>query len=63
MVTNPFRSITVRAVETVHAIAEALDIIDRYEKPAAPAVPVTLVAGVGHGATEAPGACSTTGTR
>ena len=33
VVTNPFRSITVRAVETVHAIAEALDIIDRYEKP------------------------------
>jgi coenzyme F420-reducing hydrogenase alpha subunit len=54
VVTNPFRSIIVRAVETVHAVAEALDIIDRYEQPEAPAVPVTPIAGVGHGATEAP---------
>jgi coenzyme F420-reducing hydrogenase alpha subunit len=51
---NPFRSITVRAVETVYAIDEALRLIDRYEPPAVPAVAVTARAGIGHGATEAP---------
>ena len=53
-VNNPFKSIMVRSVEVVHAVAEALDIIDRYERPAEPAVPVDPRAGVGHGATEAP---------
>ena len=53
-VTNPFKSIIVRAVETVHAVAEALDIMDSYVRPEAPAVPITPIAGVGHGATEAP---------
>jgi coenzyme F420-reducing hydrogenase alpha subunit len=53
-VNNPFKSIMVRSVEVVHAVAEALDIIGRYERPAEPAVPVDTRAGVGHGATEAP---------
>ena len=53
-VNNPFKSIIVRSVEVVHAVAEALDIIDRYERPAEPAVAVTPRAGTGHGATEAP---------
>ena len=53
-VTNPFKSIVVRAVETVHAVAEALDIIDSYVRPEEPAVPIVPVAGTGHGATEAP---------
>jgi sulfhydrogenase subunit alpha len=51
---NPFRSIIVRAVEVVHACEEALQIIDGYEEPDAPAVPVEPRAGVGYGASEAP---------
>jgi sulfhydrogenase subunit alpha len=53
-VTNPFRSIVVRALETVYAFDEALRLIAAYAPPAVPSVPVTAVAGVGHGATEAP---------
>ncbi len=51
---NPFRSIVVRAVEVVHAVEEALRLIEAYEPPAKPFVPVTPRAGIGHGATEAP---------
>jgi sulfhydrogenase subunit alpha len=51
---NPFRSIVVRSVEVVHACDEALRLIDAYEEPDAPAVPVEPVAGVGHGVSEAP---------
>ena len=51
---NPFRSILVRAVEAVYAVGEALRIIAAYEPPARPYVDVPPVAGVGHGATEAP---------
>jgi sulfhydrogenase subunit alpha len=51
---NPFRSIVVRAVETLHAVDLALDILDRYERPIQPFVPVQPVSGVGHGASEAP---------
>jgi coenzyme F420-reducing hydrogenase alpha subunit len=51
---NPFKSIVVRAVETVYACDEALRIIEGYERPQAPAVGVEPRAGVGHGCTEAP---------
>jgi coenzyme F420-reducing hydrogenase alpha subunit len=51
---NPFQSIVVRSVELVHAIDEALRIIDGWRGAAAPAVPVPAQAGVGHGVTEAP---------
>jgi sulfhydrogenase subunit alpha len=51
---NPFRTIVVRAVETLHACEEALAIVERYEEPDAPAVPVEPRAGVGAGWTEAP---------
>ncbi|WP_261717506.1 nickel-dependent hydrogenase large subunit [Streptomyces sp. FZ201] len=51
---NPFRSIQVRAVETLYAVTEALRIITAYEPPERPYVEVPPVAGVGHGATEAP---------
>ena len=51
---NPFRSIVVRAVETVYAVEEALRIIDGYERPDPPAVAVPPRAGVGHGVSEAP---------
>ncbi len=51
---NPFRSIIVRAVETVYAIDEALRLIAAYEPPDPPAVEVRPRAGVGYGVTEAP---------
>jgi sulfhydrogenase subunit alpha len=53
-VTDPFRSIVIRALETVYAFDEALRLIAAYQPPEVPAVPVIPVAGVGHGATEAP---------
>jgi sulfhydrogenase subunit alpha len=53
-VRNPFQSIVVRAVELVFAVEEARRIIDGYRPPEAPSVPITVRAGVGHGATEAP---------
>ncbi|HLE39019.1 MAG TPA: Ni/Fe hydrogenase subunit alpha [Acidimicrobiia bacterium] len=52
--TNPFRSIVVRAVETLHAVDEALRIIDRYRPPAAASIGFTERAGEGYGASEAP---------
>jgi coenzyme F420-reducing hydrogenase alpha subunit len=51
---NPFRSIVVRSVELVYACDEALRLIDAYEEPDAPAVPVEPVAGTGFGVSEAP---------
>ena len=51
---NPFRSILVRAVETVYAVDEALRIIDSYERPAHPYIDVEARPGVGHGWSEAP---------
>jgi sulfhydrogenase subunit alpha len=53
-VPNPFRSIVVRAVETVDAVEEAIEFIDRYEPPDAPALEAIPAAGVGHGVSEAP---------
>jgi coenzyme F420-reducing hydrogenase alpha subunit len=51
---NPYRSIVARAVELVHVCAEALDIIDGYARPDAPAVAYTPRPGVAAWATEAP---------
>jgi sulfhydrogenase subunit alpha len=51
---NPFRSIVVRAVETVYAVEEALRLIDEYEPPPRPYVEVPARAAIGYGATEAP---------
>lgn len=51
---NPFQSIIVRSVEVLQAIEEAIQIIDTYEPPSEPFVPTPPVAGIGHGATEAP---------
>jgi sulfhydrogenase subunit alpha len=51
---NPFRSIVVRAVETVYALEEALRLIEEYEPFDAAAVVVEPRAGVGHGCSEAP---------
>ncbi|MBO1437319.1 Ni/Fe hydrogenase subunit alpha [Meiothermus sp. CFH 77666] len=51
---NPFQSIVVRAVETLYACEEALHLIDAYEEPDPPSVPVTPRAGAGAGCSEAP---------
>lgn len=55
-VDNPHRSIIVRAIEIVHVLAEAIDIIDRYTLRVEPAFvsPSELRASVGIGCTEAP---------
>jgi sulfhydrogenase subunit alpha len=55
-VRNPFQSIVVRAVEVVFACEEALAIIDRYDPPDAPAVPLPAMPTGASGAavTEAP---------
>ena len=51
---NPFRSIVVRAVETLYAVDEALRLIAEYTAPNPPAVPVPPRAGSGCGWSEAP---------
>ena len=51
---NPFKSIIVRAIETVYAYEEALRIIGAYEPPASASHAITLSAGIGCGASEAP---------
>jgi sulfhydrogenase subunit alpha len=51
---NPFRSIVVRAVETVYALEEALRLIDAYEPFDPAGLDVAPRAGVGHGCSEAP---------
>jgi sulfhydrogenase subunit alpha len=51
---NPFRSIVVRAIETVHACEVALDIAERYVPPDRAAVPVEVRVGTGCGWSEAP---------
>ena len=54
LATNVFRSILARAVELVHATAEATELIDAYRRPAQPAVAWQPVAGSATWATEAP---------
>lgn len=53
-VINPFRGITVRAVELVFACAEALRIIGEYEPPPAPRTEAPNRVGAGQAITEAP---------
>jgi coenzyme F420-reducing hydrogenase alpha subunit len=53
-VTNPFKSIIVRAIEAVYAYDEAIRIIEQYEMPPEPAVECGVRAGLGFGASEAP---------
>jgi coenzyme F420-reducing hydrogenase alpha subunit len=52
--TNIFASIVARAVELVHATAEAIDLIDAYRPPARASEPWQPRAGVTGWATEAP---------
>jgi coenzyme F420-reducing hydrogenase alpha subunit len=51
---NPFKGIVARALELVNAFEEALSIIGNYQEPAASRVDITVRAGEGCAATEAP---------
>ncbi len=51
---NPYKSIIIRAVETIYALEEAIRLIDGYKEPAQSLVPYTPRAGTGMGASEAP---------
>jgi len=51
---NPFWSIAARAIELVHAISEAIDIVDDYRRPDRAFAPWTSQPGVAAWATEAP---------
>lgn len=52
--TNPFKSILVRLVETLFAFEEAVRLIDCYEEFDPPAISLQPCAGIGIAATEAP---------
>jgi coenzyme F420-reducing hydrogenase alpha subunit len=51
---NPFNAVVARSVEILFALEEALRLIQGYEMPRSPSVPVTPRAGVGMACTEAP---------
>lgn len=51
---NPFKSIVVRAIETLYACEEALRIIEQFEMPEKPYVEIKPREGTGCGCTEAP---------
>ncbi len=53
-VTNPFKSIVVRSLETLHAINESIRLIETYEEPERSMMTVVPKAGTGCGCTEAP---------
>jgi len=53
-VLNPFKSISVRAIEIIFACEEAIRIIENYEKPEDAAVEFSVKPGFGFGCTEAP---------
>lgn len=51
---NPFHGIIARSVEILYALEESLRLIERYEPPPVPAVPVVVRSGTGMACTEAP---------
>ena len=51
---NPFTSIVARALEVLHCVVEAEDIIARYQRPPEPYVRFAPRAGAGNAITEAP---------
>jgi sulfhydrogenase subunit alpha len=51
---NTFLSLPARALETVHALALAADLLERYEPPLRARVPIEPRAGIGGHGTEAP---------
>ncbi len=53
-VRNPFQGIVARALEILYATDEAIRLIEQYEPPSVPLMPVTVRAGTGMACTEAP---------
>ena len=51
---NPFYGVIARSVEMLYAVEEGLRLIERYELPSSPAVPVAVRPGTGMACTEAP---------
>lgn len=51
---NPFCGIIARSIEILCALEESLRLIERYEPPPLPALPVTVRPGTGMACTEAP---------
>ena len=51
---DPFESILVRALETVHALEETAREVKEYEEPVRPSVPYKAKAGTCYGVSEAP---------
>jgi coenzyme F420-reducing hydrogenase alpha subunit len=51
---NPFHGIIARSIEILYALEESLRLIERYEPPPLPALPVTVRPGTGTACTEAP---------
>ena len=54
VVRNPFKSLAVRAVETLYACQEALRLAEAYREPERPSLEIVPRAGRGFGCTEAP---------
>ncbi|MBH0177632.1 MAG: Ni/Fe hydrogenase subunit alpha [Nitrospira sp.] len=51
---NPFHGIIARSIEILYALEESLRLIEQYEPPSSPSLPVTVRAGTGMACTEAP---------
>ena len=51
---RPSMGIVARSVEVLHALDEAISIIEQYDRPTEPAEAVSVKAGIGMAATEAP---------
>jgi coenzyme F420-reducing hydrogenase alpha subunit len=52
--TNPFKSILIRAIETLYACEEALRLIENYDEPEKPYIEFKVREATGYAATEAP---------
>jgi coenzyme F420-reducing hydrogenase alpha subunit len=52
--TNPFKSIIIRAIEVLHAVDEALRLVQQYETPENSAIEITPKNANGYACTEAP---------
>lgn len=53
VVRNPFRSLVVRAIETLYACQEALRLVEAYQEPERAALEIVPRSGRGHGCVEA----------
>jgi coenzyme F420-reducing hydrogenase alpha subunit len=51
---NPFHGIVARSIELLYALEESLRLIERYDPPPEPALPVVVQPGIGMACTEAP---------